>query len=417
MPPPRLLVIMGSGETAPTMVSVHAELLRHAGSGPAVMLDTPFGFQENAEELVAKAKAYFAENVGHPIEIATFRHAGTATELERETLLARVAGAAYVFAGPGSPSYAVEQWRGTPLVDALREKLRNGGVITFASAAAVTLGELALPVYEVYKVGIAPHWLAGIDLLRETGIRAAVIPHFNNAEGGTHDTRFCYMGERRLGMLEAMLPDECGVLGVDEHTACIIDLDRAHISVRGRGGITWRHQGRQHRVDAGAEISIADLTRIEAASVGDGAAPAAAGEASESPGSANPFMDAVAEQTAQIDDAITVRDSEAAVAALLALESLIEQWSRDSLASDERDRARAALRRCMVRVGDLAREGCVDPRDRVRPLVETVLELRAQARAAGRYDESDRLRDALVAAGIEIRDTRDGVEWEVAVTA
>ena len=77
-----------------------------------------------------------------------------------------------------------------------------------ASAAALTLGVVTVPVYEIYKVGDDPRWLEGLDLLgRATGLRAAVVPHYDNAEGGNHDTRFCYMGERRLRDLEAMRPD------------------------------------------------------------------------------------------------------------------------------------------------------------------------------------------------------------------
>ena len=88
------------------------------------------------------------------------------------------------------------------------------------SAAALTLGSHTVPVYEVYKVGEDPRWVEGLDLLGQiTGIRAAVVPHYDNAEGGTHDTRFCYLGEPRLAGLEAELPAEVGVLGVDEHTA------------------------------------------------------------------------------------------------------------------------------------------------------------------------------------------------------
>ena len=34
--------------------------------------------------------------------------------------------------------------------------------------------------------------------MAEAGLDAVVIPHFDNAEGGNHDTRFCYLGERRL---------------------------------------------------------------------------------------------------------------------------------------------------------------------------------------------------------------------------
>src|SRR5258706_2402224 len=52
MSAPRLLVIMGSGETAPTMVTPHREIVARFGSNPsgAVLLDTPYGFQENASE-------------------------------------------------------------------------------------------------------------------------------------------------------------------------------------------------------------------------------------------------------------------------------------------------------------------------------------------------------------------------------
>ena len=41
-------------------------------------------------------------------------------------------------AGPGSPSYALRQWAGGPIPDALATKLRDGGIVTMASAAALT---------------------------------------------------------------------------------------------------------------------------------------------------------------------------------------------------------------------------------------------------------------------------------------
>ena len=95
-----------------------------------------------------------------------------------------------------------------------------------ASAAAATIGFAAVPVYEIYKAGAAPHWLDGLDLLGVLGLKVAVIPHYDNAEGGNHDTRYCYLGERRLSRLERDLPADAAVLGVDEHTAAIFDLAR-----------------------------------------------------------------------------------------------------------------------------------------------------------------------------------------------
>ncbi len=90
-----------------------------------------------------------------------------------------------------------------------------------------------------------------MDLLAATGLRAAVIPHYDNAEGGNHDTRFCYLGERRVRMLESMLEPDTVVLGVDENTACLFYLDadtatvlgRGRVAIPGRPGRRRRHPG------------------------------------------------------------------------------------------------------------------------------------------------------------------------------
>ena len=413
---PRILCVMGSGETAPTMVSVHAELLTRLGPPPvpAVLLDTPFGFQENADDICERAKTYFSHNVGFPIDVASFRDRTTATPLEYETMLARVSAARYVFAGPGSPSYAMRQWRDSAVPDLLGDKLRDGGCITFASAAACGLGVFSLPVYEIYKVGEAPHWLEGFDLLSQVGLRVALIPHYNNAEGGTHDTRFCYMGERRLRVLEDLLPEDVDVLGVDEHTACIFDLDEGTVSVRGRGAVTWRRRGASRRFESGAVLPIGALA-LSNGTVDAASAPRPATPTPEPPApSATPFMEEVAKQSSLAEGALAHRDPEGAVAALLAIDTQIHDWSSDTFDSDESDRARAAVRRLVVRLGELARDGSTDPRDHLAPVVDRVLEMRRQMRTEGHYDIADRLRGVLTDAGIEVRDTRDGSSWEPA---
>lgn len=420
----RLLCIMGSGETTPTMVSVHADLLTRLGPRPvpAVLLDTPFGFQENAADISERTVAYFRERVGFPIAVATFRNREEATPLEYETMLSRVAEARYVFAGPGSPSYALRQWRDTAVPELLSAKLRDGGCVTLASAAAVGVGMFALPVYEVYKVGEDPRWLDGLDLLSSTGLRVAVVPHYNNAEGGTHDTRYCYMGERRLRMLEALLPDDVDILGVDEHTAAIFDLDASTVSIRGRGGLTLRRRGKSQRFENGTTLAISDLARDSQTSDADATPLSGADEggvetslAPPAPG-VSPFLQEVTRQSELADAALAGRDVDSAVGAVLAIDTQMHEWEADTLDSDEQDRAREALRRSVVRLGDLARGGAGDPRDLIAPLVDGILELRVRMRAAGEYALADKLRDALVDAGIEVRDTPEGSAWELAVT-
>jgi cyanophycinase-like exopeptidase len=391
---------------------------------PAVLLDTPFGFQENAADISERTVAYFRDRVGFPIGVASFRNREQATPLEYETMLARVAEARYVFAGPGSPSYALRQWLGTAVPDLLAAKLRDGGCVTLASAAAVGLGVVSLPVYEVYKVGEEPRWLEGLDLLGVTGLRAAVVPHYNNAEGGTHDTRYCYMGERRLRILEALLPEGVDILGVDEHTAAIFDLDAQTVSIRGRGVVTWRHKGASQRFESGTTMPVIELAAGLAgqpATVGAGADTVSDGEIRQGAHGGlprvSPFLEEVTRQSDAADTALATRDVDGAVGAVLAIDTQIHEWAADTLDSDEQDRAREILRRYVVRLGDLARSGAADPRDLVGPMVERILDLRVQMRGAGEYALADRLRDALVDAGVEVHDTAAGSTWELAPAA
>jgi hypothetical protein len=394
---PRLLAIMGSGETSPTMVKTHRELLGRLGPSPvpAVLLDTPFGFQENADDIAAKAVEYFRESVGAPMGVASFRSAAAVDPLVYDTL----ATARYVFAGPGSPSYALRQWRGSPVPELLGEKLRGGGCVTFASAAALTLGVVTVPVYEIYKVGEPPAWLEGLDLLREVGLRAAVIPHFNNAEGGNHDTRFCYLGERRLAVLEQSLPDDAFVLGVDEHTGLVLDLDAGSATVVGLGLVTVRRPAAATvTYPAGSVVALSELGSASPGSVSAAPAKSTGGESS-------PLLDTVAELEAGFAAALAADDGPGAARAVLELESQLVAWSRDTLQSDEMDRGRAALRSMIVRLGQAARP--------VGPFVEALLAQRTAAREGGRWADADALRDALVALGVEINDSPKGTAWRL----
>jgi cyanophycinase-like exopeptidase len=416
---PRLLVIMGSGETSPTMSKVHRELfarLDAAAGGSSVramVLDTPFGFQENADDIVAKAIEYFRESVNRDVTVASYRSARERGTLEHETAMARLREAHWVFSGPGSPSYALAQWRESQVPAILADKLAAGGCVIFASAAAVTLGPFALPVYEIYKVGAEPQWLEGLDLLAAVGLRAAVIPHFNNAEGGNHDTRFCYMGERRLRMLEEDLPDDVFVLGVDEHTALTLDIGGGRASVAGLGNVTIRRRGVvTARYAAGETLGIHCLAG-SADDVADARTPATAATTVKAV-ARSPLLDDVALAEKAFADALgSGRDARAALASILQLDDLLVDWSRDTLQSDELDRARAALRSMIVRLGEAAEVGVRDPKEVVRPFVEALLDARNQARSEGRWADADALRDRLTAAGVEVRDTPAGSEWQV----
>jgi hypothetical protein len=429
----RLLTLMGSGETAPTMVTTHREVVARFGdvAPRAVLLDTPYGFQENAAEITERAIEYFGHRVQLAIEAAGFLgplavDPGQRTPLAETAALSRLRTADLVFAGPGSPSYALSVWRPSLVPETLVSKLIEGGAVVFASAAALTLGRFSVPVYEIYKVGQPIHWLDGLDLLGSIGLpgNCAVIPHYDNSEGGTHDTRFCYLGERRLVAMEALLPDDGWVLGIDEHSALVVDLNAREAAVTGRGVVTVRRRGASRQFSAGERFSLDTLlagARAEMPASGHRPEPvvAAGGEGSPPAVTApsepkrSPLLSEVARLEQAFEAALAERSAAGAAEAILHLDRAIQEWATDSLQTDDPDRARAVLHSLIHRLGEAAGEGLRDPRDLLAPLVESLLTLRMELRAARAWELADRLRAELVAARIELHDTPTGTLWEL----
>jgi hypothetical protein len=267
-----------------------------------------------------------------------------------------------------------------------------------------------VPVYEIYKAGFDPYWETGLDLVGQLcGLPAVVIPHYDNAEGGHHDTRYCYLGESRLAAMERELPADSFVLGVDEHTAVLLDPGARTATVLGNGGLTIRRKGDSVVYPAGSVVEFDAIVSGSAApsSVDTAPPPAVAGNA-PAPTSLRAATD---EQVAHFDAALAARDVDGCVEAVLALDKARRDWGADTNQSDDLDHADAALRGMVVRLGELATVGARDPRAAVAPFVDALLTVRDRARQGKDFATSDEIRDCLVGAGIEVRDTPTGVEW------
>jgi hypothetical protein len=434
----RVLAIIGSGETSPTMVTVHRDLVGRLGlsSPQATVLATPYAFQVNAADVSARTERYFADSVGLRVSVAAGTSPGAdpgmappliGGDAEDETRQAAAIRAAdWVFAGPGSPSYALAHWQAGPVAAGLRDRVLAGdGLTVLASAAAATAGRFTVPVYEIYKAGGAPRWLAGLDLLGPLGLNVALIPHYDNAEGKGYDTRFCYVGERRLAVMERDLPADAAVLGVDEHTAMLVDLRTEEIEIRGRGGLTVRRCGESTVLPAGTRLSMAGLrdlvhgVRLSAAAgrpEGDTARSAGggAGAAGGSEEAAVPLPEIMAAAERRFGTAAAQRDADAMVGAILELETAITQWEADMDEDQGTEQARALLRGLIGRLGRAAQDGLADPRDRLAPAVEPLLALRATLRGTGDFAAADAIRQALAGAGLDISDTPEGTRWQPA---
>jgi hypothetical protein len=404
------LTIMGSGEMMEVMGKVHrAVMSRIDGPVHPIFLDTPAGFQLNADDLSNKAVEYFKQRFDLALTVATFKNAATASPADVSAALSALDAANYIFAGPGSPTYAARNWLRSPIHTALLERFASGAHIVFASAAAITLGRFMVPIYEIYKVGEEPHWAEGLNLLEACGLDLAIVPHWNNAEGRNHDTRFCFMGEPRLRILEDLLPPSTVILGVDEYTACTIDLRAREFSVAGNGQVTVRHEGHAHEYPPGVypleglEPTAAPVTRMDEAPAGADDHESAEGLAARA-------------NLARVDftRALEAGDIEAAAATIV---SLLEALGASPISGAE-----AALpSQIQAMLSELVRVWQARPPatpevagDLAAPFIDLLVGLRTSLRAAKQWALADQVRDGLKALGIVLEDSPGQTTWRQA---
>lgn len=367
------IILVGAGELLAAMSAQHrAALSRLNGTPRPVFLDTTAGYETNVDSISAKAVEYYQHHLQTDLKVAHFRHRDNESSAEVAESIAKIRDANLIFAGPGSPTYAIRQWRDSPVWDAVMQQFENGADLFFASAASITVGRYALPVYEIYKVGEDPFWADGLDVLSRFGINVAVIPHYNDNSGGeNYDTRFCYMGAHRFDKLQELLAPETSILGLDAYTAITFDPATSLATLSGQGGVTLIGSGGEQRFASG------DVLPFEA------------------------FQSSSREiiQTYKPETAISgyeAGDNQESAA------DFVETLS--SLSREDKIELQARIRRLADMKSD---EASTD----AGPLVDLILELREALRQAKRYDLADMARKTLESQGFEIADSPQGSTW------
>jgi hypothetical protein len=196
------------------------------------------------------------------------------------------------------------------------------------------------------------------------GIRAAIIPHYDNAEGGNYDTRYCYLGNNRLIALEHQLPDDVGILGIDEHTAAVIDLEQRTLQVLGKNNVYWRQNGKTQIFTNGSVTSLDLIQSFE-------------------PEPAEATADEKQSDSTDIHNLVMTASGSGS----------------DSV------NAIATLARMATTGG----QNFIDP----SVLVSSLLELRVNAREHRDFTLADEIRDLLVNSGIQVMDGPNGSSWKL----
>ncbi len=267
---PGKIVLMGSGETAPNMQKVYHWLFQQIEQPPRVaILETPAGFEVNSQHVASQIGAYLQhrlQNFDPQVTIVPVRKRGTQFSPDDPALLGPLYSANVILMGPGSPSYAVRQLRASTTWHTLRACHQRGAALVFASACTLAVSAQTLPVYEIYKVGEDLHWKTGLNFLADFGLSVIFVSHWNNNDGGNVvDTSRCYMGQARFAELLKLLPggaDDYTIVGIDEKTALILDLERTECSVLGTGSVTIIRGGQTQVFSNRAVFDLEELGTI-----------------------------------------------------------------------------------------------------------------------------------------------------------
>jgi len=406
-----ILALMGSGELTATMVEVHKMLLSQCQPPQsALFLDTPAGFQPNADQIAANAVDYFQRRVECRMEVASYKSAEI-SELEAAAAYQKLRGADFILMGPGSPTYTVDQLRASQIPAILNDHIRDGGCLVAASAASLTAGRFTLPVYEIYKVGQPLHWGEGLDILGEFGLSLIVIPHWNNAEGGTHDTSRCFIGASRFDQLLSLLEEPLPVLGLDEHTACIIDFEEATFKIYGIGTVTLQHNATINRFVPGKTYPLDILKGDKPISEGTAAVKVEGPAISTVLDGDADFWQQVHRRKEEFQQGIAAADARQATNALLEFDRLLWRAHGEMQNPEIIAQARDLFREQLAELGTTTGLTQSAVQQILDPIIDSLLAARQHFREARQFEAGDALRDALSRAGIMVEDTADGYRW------
>jgi len=262
------IVLIGSGETSLAGGRIFETIAREFPQPLRIaIMETPAGFESNSTKVAGRVGDFLKNHLQKfkpLITIIPARKRGTHFGTDDPEILQPLIRADLIFMGPGSPTYAVRQFKGSLAWDLVRARHRMGAALALASAAAIAVGDWTLPVYEIYKVGEDVSIGPGLKLFSDFNLPLSIIPHWNNTAGGDEvDTSRCFIGIERFNQWCRLLPSGYTTIGLDEHTGIIIDFSTGKCFVRGVSSVTLQRGTISEVFSAGMEFPLSKLGEFQ----------------------------------------------------------------------------------------------------------------------------------------------------------
>jgi hypothetical protein len=261
---PGKIAFLGSGETSLAGGRIFESLVRDLVEPLRIaLMETPAGFELNSAQVVGRVGEFMAsrlQNYRPIVDVVPARKKGSRFSPDDPEIVKALLYANLIFMGPGSPTYAIRQLKDTLAWDVIRARQRLGASLIFASAATISVGAHALPVYEVYKVGQDMHVVDGLNFFEDFGLHLSFVPHWNNADGGVDlDTSRCFVGMDRFADWCGRVPVENTTVGLDEHTGIILDFEKGSCEVSGVSSVSLVRECIPEMHAAGSTFDLREL--------------------------------------------------------------------------------------------------------------------------------------------------------------
>jgi hypothetical protein len=258
------IAFLGSGETSLAGGRIFEMLAKRINEPLRIaLLETPAGFELNSAQVVGKVGDFMKtrlQNYKPVVDVVPARKKDSDFSPDDPEIIQPLLHANMIFMGPGSPTYAIRHLKDTLAWDVIRARHRLGATLIFASAATISVGSHALPVYEIYKVGQDVHKVDGLELFMDFGLHLSFIPHWNNAEGGADlDTSRCFVGMERFGQWCDLVPPANTTLGLDEHTGIIMDLEGGVCEVSGVSSVSIVRECDPEIYPSGSKFELSEI--------------------------------------------------------------------------------------------------------------------------------------------------------------
>ena len=213
LPGPGILALVGSGEYLPPMSTLDHDLLGRL-DGPARVVCLPTAAGTEGDERIAYwsnlGVEYFSGlGVAHVESLAVVDRESASDE----KLASAIRQANFVYISGGKPQYLYLTLENTPVFEAIRSVLEQGGVVAGCSAGAMIFGE---------RIPASPFpwsWENGFAFLPGS----IILPHFDELPQALLTGFSPFVGEWTL-------------VGVEGNTALV--CTQGECTVRGSGGVT-----------------------------------------------------------------------------------------------------------------------------------------------------------------------------------